>query len=253
MILIGFIIYWIACCFTVKEGWSQQTIDDFNEYQNFSDVKVKYNMDILQKQVSEKDVKYLIKNRHWKWSDNIKKIYLDSISKNKILNVDPQASLNYAQSIYTEPAVKQTLSFSDETVEGQFLLDGVHDQSGSVFKCIDGKMKQIDFAGYDKFYGNVLTTQQNIKNADIPRKIAGFKFIKGECNPCSALNNNYSCPFSFFEERKNVKEQQEESELGDYTGSSSTGSSAIWKFLWGLPVDYSSLKLPVYDRVANMN
>jgi hypothetical protein len=56
-----------------------------------------------------------------------------------------------------------------------------------------------------------------VPDAEIPKLVPGFKFLKGECNPCVALNDpaNYSCPFSL--------------NVGD-GGEVST----IWKDLWGL-------------------
>ena len=50
------------------------------------------------------------------------------------------------------------------------------------------------------------------------KKIPGFKFLNGSCDPCGALNENpdYSCKYSL--DIKGVK----------------PGVSNVWKKLWGI-------------------
>jgi hypothetical protein len=84
-------------------------------------------------------------------------------------------------------------------------------------------MEKIVNTGYDGINGSVIQNITQVSNADIPGLVAGFKFLKNECNPCTALNNpaDYSCPFSL--------------NVGD-----GGGVSAIWNNLWGLTSDSSA-------------
>ena len=235
LLAIGYLIYYLISCFSKKEGFEGVT----------------YNPAILQKQTSVGDKNNYNATGKWNWSDNIKKIYLDAISRNPYISVDPEASLNHAQTIYTEPAVRQTLAFDSGSPEGQFLLGGVTNQSGSVLKCIDGRMTKVDFAGYDRFQRKLLKKRTTIEDANIPNEIAGFKFLKNTCNPCSALEQDFSCPFQFKEKkRENTKAVIG---MGEYTGSATpnTSTTPIWKMLWGLPMDYDSLSVSSYLRTTN--
>jgi hypothetical protein len=78
-------------------------------------------------------------------------------------------------------------------------------------------MEKITNIGYDGINGTMTQNFAPVSNADIPKLVPGFKFLKGVCNPCVALDDpaNYSCPFSL--------------NVGD-----GGGVSAIWKNLWGL-------------------
>ena len=201
-----YLIYYVVSSFSKKEGFTQ-----------------------TQSQVS--------------WSDNIKKIYLDAISRNPYVSIDPEASLVYVQTLYTEPEIRETLAFNNDAPESQFLLGGVTTRSGAVLKCINGKMTKVEFSDYKK------KSATTIQNENIPSEIAGFKFLKnGSCNPCSALEKDYSCPFQFTEERKREKAVLG---LGNYTGITSNDTTPIWKMLWGLPIDYNSLSVKTYLRSTN--
>ena len=63
-------------------------------------------------------------------------------------------------------------------------------------------MKKVEYSG-----SNI-----DVANADLPKLINGFTFLKRECNPCSALQNSYNCPFSL---------------NGDNV-------SSVWSYLWKL-------------------
>ena len=126
-------------------------------------------------------------------------------------------------------AIVKLLSWG--TKEGTFLLngsvikhtDGMPDNINNLIRC--GKDRETDkitmqkvlYTGYNGVNGSIVSNITPIANADIPKQVTGFKFLKSECNPCSALDDpaDYSCPFSL--------------NLGN-----GTEVSGVWKQLWGL-------------------
>ena len=179
----------------VREGftWSTSSIQDFLLFQKTVNPQVQFNMQMIQEQASEDELSHLLKDGYWPWSDELKYLYMDGVAHNKILKINPAYSMEYVRKIYNEKAAKQLVSWN--TKEGQFLLNGVKIKDGSI-KCDDTNgnisMKKTVENGYNLWngYKNIQT-----KDASLPDDIPGFSFIKEKCNPCLALNNDYSCPF----------------------------------------------------------
>jgi hypothetical protein len=212
-------------------SWSPELKADFANFENTHNPNFQFDMNIIQKQASPEEVKYLIKNNKWPWSDSVKAMYKDAIMRNSTISMDPGVAMDVAQTIYNETAVKQMLSWN--TKEGAFLLTGVTvghtkglpDNINNIVRCGlsdsngngNAVMEKITNVGYDGINGSMTQNISQVSNADIPGLVPGFKFLKGECNPCVALDDpaNYSCPFSL-----NVGDGGE--------------VSSIWQDLWGL-------------------
>ena len=210
--------------------WSADLKAKFLKFENTYNPNVQFDMNIIQQQASPEEVQYLLKNNKWPWSDSVKTMYQDAIMTNSIISIDPGVALDVAQTIYNETAVKELLSWN--TKEGQFLLsgvtightDGLPDNVNNIVRCgnnsgddghADAVMEKIVNVGYDGINGSMIQNITPVDNADIPTLVDGFKFLKGDCNPCLALNDpaNYSCPFSI-----NVGDGGE--------------VSSVWKNLW---------------------
>ena len=216
---------------TGSGSWSPKLQAEFANFENTHNPNFQFDMNIIQKQATPKEVEYLIKNNKWPWSDSVKAMYKDAIMRNSVISMDPGVAMDVAQTIYNETAVKQMLSWN--TKEGAFLLTGVTvghtkglpDNINNIVRCglsdSNGNggavMEKITNVGYDGINGSMIQNISQVSNADIPGLVPGFKFLKGECNPCVALDDpaNYSCPFSL--------------NVGD-GGEVST----IWQDLWGL-------------------
>ena len=85
--------------------------------------------------------------------------------------------------IYNKNAATELLAWN--TKEGHLLLYGTKNN----IKCSpDSIMQKQVFTGM-----NYKT--KNVKPEDIPTEIPGFSFVKGSCNPCLALDADFSCPF----------------------------------------------------------
>jgi hypothetical protein len=211
------------------EAWSPQLKADFVKFENTYNPNFQFDLNIIQKQASPEEVEYLIKNNKWPWSDSVKSMYKDAIMRNSVISMDPGVALDVAQTIYNEKAVKEMLSWNSK--EGAFLLSGVTighteglpDNVNNIVRCGTGDssgvpvMEKIVNVGYDGINGSMIQNISVVPDADIPGLVPGFKFLKGACNPCLALNDppDYSCPFSL--------------NVGD-----GGGVSTIWQNLWGL-------------------
>jgi hypothetical protein len=206
----------------LKEGftWSRDIINEFNKYQETVNLNNnQFNMSVLQEQASEDEAKELLKTGYWPWSEDTKKQYIEAVWQNPIIKFDPEAALDYAMKLYNETAAKRLLAWN--TKEGQFLLYGVTtgnnniigiDSNGkginvngeinkkNMIKCSDDSnpvLQKTYMNGYNLFNGFKNTSTVDIASRDIPNEVPGFSFVRGECNPCSALNDipDYSCPF----------------------------------------------------------
>lgn len=226
----------------VVEGfvWSKDTVNKFNKYQETVNLNnSQFNMRVLQEQASEDEAKELLRTGYWPWSESTKKQYMEYISQNTMLKIEPEEALDYAMRLYNEIAAKKLVSWN--TKEGLFLLYGLNldndsgniigiDSDGNgitaagkiakkgVIKCSDDPksvLQKTTINGYNLFNGYKNTTTENINIKDIPNKVPGFSFVKGECNPCSPFYLNYNCPFKLNVEGNNK-------------------ISDVWKELWNV-------------------
>lgn len=199
----------------VREGfvWSKQTLADFKQFQRENDENVyQYNMNIIQDQASDEDVADLVRTGHWKWSNETKKQYKDVIAHHPILKITPDAALLVAQKKYPENAIKQSLYWNSP--EGKFVLYGGNlgstlkvglEKISNTLRCVldkdDGitKMVKTVYMGFNRWNGFKNSTSTIVKNEDIPEVMPGFSFENGACNPCGALDNDYSCKFKIHE------------------------------------------------------
>lgn len=207
----------------VKEGftWSTNSIRDFLTFQTTVNPNTQFNMKMIQSQASEKELAALLRDGQWPWSESTQTLYINELNHNPIIKINPRASMNYARTVYNENATKQMLSWN--TKEGQFLLSGASlynngHKTGNV-KCeMDehGKtfMQKTTYLGDNLWNGYKNTKTTNLKNSELPEEIPGFHFIKAPCNPCVAIDNDYSCPFEI--------------------NTNTKGVSEIWKNLWSI-------------------
>ena len=216
-----FLFLFLFCKKNINEPcvWCQENIDKFLTFQTTVNPQRHFDMQIIQQQASEDDAIYLLDHGYWPWSEEIKYLYLQAIANESILGITPAYSLDLAQKIYNENAMKKMLSWN--TKEGQFLLEGGKNKNGEI-KCFTdannnniSKIKKIQVNGYNLWNGYKNESITNVKNEDLPKEMPGFTFIKSPCNPCLALDDDYSCPFKL-----NIK--------GNDTVSD------IWKIMWNL-------------------
>lgn len=209
--------------------WPQKVVDDFVAFQKVHNPNLRFDLDIIQKQATAEEAEILLRTGKWPWNPDVVTLYKKSISQNNIINNEPGASLTNVQSVYNQRAIVELLSWN--TKEGSFLLngaiikhtDGMPANINNLVRCGKNKetgkisMQKVLYTGYNGVNGSIVSKVTPIENADIPNQVTGFKFLKSECNPCSALDDpaDYSCPFSL-----NV--------------GNGTEVSTVWQQLWGL-------------------
>jgi len=231
-----------------REGfsWTADSTQQFLKIQTAIHPNMNFDVKTIQKQASQEELDYYLRNGKWPWSDKVKELYKTAVRVNPYVRIDPDDGMNEAQTVYNEKIITEILSW--QTKEGLFLLNGVavKDASGNKFadlpsgwgdypysadiikerndvvKCgvdASGKMalQQIRYTGVDGITGVETTSVTPVNLATIKKLIPGFSFVKGQCNPCVALNNeqpDYSCPFKL-----------------DILGTQ-PGISSIWQYLW---------------------
>jgi hypothetical protein len=238
----------------VKEGftWNQESTNKFLDIQKLINPEIVFNTPEIQQQASQKEVDYFNQHGRWPWSDEVKNLYKESLSKNPYVRTSPEDAINTISTVYNEQAILQIMSL--RTKEGEFLLNGVSINNGksnpyedlpsgwgdyaynskqiskkyNIIKCgynnknndktDELSLQEIEHRGND---GIVYTHVKKIKPVDynnLEKLIPEFSFLNGPCDPCQALNNpaNYNCPFEL-----NVRGEKK-------------GVSPVWKHLWGL-------------------
>jgi hypothetical protein len=206
--------------------WSDDLKERFIKYQRtVGENNYIYNLHVLQKQVSPEEAEEYLKSGYWEWPEYLKDLFKEKVRRNNLIKVDPGIALENALKVYNKNAMKEMIAWNSK--EGNFLLYGVNVGPNINIKC-----------GTDDKSGNSLLQKvihkdsvyykTNIENQNIPNIVPGFSFINEPCNPCSALDSDYSCPF----EIKIKKDKY--SDLGSNSDFRQIGISKIWKELWSI-------------------
>ena len=231
-----------------KEGftWNQSSTNKFLEIQKTINPQVVFNTPEIQKQATQEEVNYFNKNGKWLWSDEVKKLYTESLDNNPYVRTSPEDAINTISTIYNEKAILQMLSW--QAKEGQFLLNGVSihsdkknpyvdlpsgwgdfafnskqiSKNNNIIKCgynnttNNLSLQEIESRGNDGIVYNHVKKIKPVDYNDLENLIPGFTFLKGSCDPCKNLNNppDYSCQFKL-----------------DIRGTPE-GVSPIWQYLW---------------------
>lgn len=211
------------------EGFETQTLNKFIELQSFNNPNTFFNLNMLQQQVTNDDMEKYNRQGYWSWDEPTKSDYNTQLQRSTIQQEYPAGSYMAAdQLLYNQTAMNRILSW--KAPEGQFLMNGVsitdesvteniNDEMGT-FAMVSGELPKTEYSNSFICNNGVMSKRigygryEPVSNEDLPKLIPGFKFLKGTCNPCSALQEtpDYTCPFQL---RENP-------------------TSSIWKRLWGL-------------------
>ena len=231
---------------TESFGLSQVSTNNFLKVEHTINPEVVFDIDELNKQVSQEELDYFLDHGMWPWSEEVIKLYTKAINRNKFIRTYSGDSINYVRTIYNQNAILRVLSM--ETKEGDFMLSGVEINDGSrnkledlpsgygnygynsglikhmypVIKCkIDdngnASLEKTEYTGKGGIFGEQTSKKKFIDYNNLESEIPGFKFLNGPCNPCKAVNSSpdYSCPYSL-----DIKRVE-------------PGVSGVWKYLWG--------------------
>jgi hypothetical protein len=251
LLLVCVIVYRVLIL-SSKEGftWNQSSTNQFLEIQKTINPQIVFNTPEIQKQASQEEVDYFIQRGRWPWSEQVKKLYTESLNNNPYVRTSPEDAIDTISTIYNEKATLQMLSW--QAKEGQFLLNGVSINNGkknpyedlpngwgdyafnskqiaknnNVIKCGYDKnnqpnqlsLQEIEYRGNDGILYNHVKKIKPVDYNNLESLIPGFSFLKGACNPCEGLKNppNYSCPFEL-----NIRGTEK-------------GVSPVWQYLWKL-------------------
>ena len=87
-----------------KEGfenkWSDKLIRKFLNYQDLHNPDYYYDINIIQQQVTPKEVKEYFKTGHWIWSPEIENVYIQMIKRNTGISFNPPSALEKAKMIF---------------------------------------------------------------------------------------------------------------------------------------------------------
>uniref|UniRef100_A0A6C0JEY1 Uncharacterized protein n=1 Tax=viral metagenome TaxID=1070528 RepID=A0A6C0JEY1_9ZZZZ len=238
-----------------KEGftWNQRSTNKFLEIQKLINPEIVFDAQEIKKQATQEEVDYFNQHGHWPWSDEVKKLYKESLDSNPYVRTSSEDAIKTISTIYNEKAILQMLSW--QVKEGQFLLNGVSINTGknnpyedlpsgwgnyafnskqisknnNVIKCGynnnnnnnksgELSLQEIEYRGNDGIVYNHVKKITQVDYKNLEKLIPGFSFLKGPCNPCEALNNppNYNCPFEL-----NIRGTEK-------------GISPVWQYLWNL-------------------
>ena len=211
---------------SLKEGytsstWSNELIERFLAYQYFHNPRYIFDIDIIQKQASSEEAEDYLNNGNWTWSPEVEKLYTNYVSQLPFVSISSNSSLEDAKKIYNETAITDLMAWNSK--EGQFILNGaVIGQSPGLPKNINnqikcntkGKMIKIINKDVDIYPGYMIQEKKFLPSEDIPKTLAGFKFIDEICNPCIQGGKN-NCKFKL--------------NIGD-----GGEISSIWEYIWGI-------------------
>ena len=208
----------------IQPGWTKELIQEFLQFQDLHHPNYIFDMNIIQQQVTPKEVKEYVKTGKWKWSRKIKKLYEQTLANDVFVSVNPITARNDAQQLYNETAIKELLVWT--TKEGKFILNGavightkgLPKNANNLVQCgIDGQLTKVTNQRIEGDTGFMIQNNSVIQPEELPLLLNGFSFLNEPCNPCSALNEkpSYNCPFTL--------------DIGD-----GGEISPIWAYLWGI-------------------
>ena len=200
-----------------KNYWSQDTIDAFLHI-NSSLYEKMFDIDIVQCQATEEEVKEFLKTNLWPWSDETKQQYGNVLKKNTMLKTDTFFTMQDAMSTYNNNAMMQLLEWNSP--EGKLLLQGryipgtarIYGGNGTyglnsgletvnqdIIRCgTNGKMVRYHNVDNDGITGAHVQKVTEVDYRELPKLLPGFSWKGEPCNPCKNLENppEIKCKFS---------------------------------------------------------
>lgn len=218
-----------------SKGWTTELKDKFIKYQStVFENNYQFDVNELEKQARPEEVEHLFKTGYWPWPDDLKYLFLDAVAKRPIIKAVPGEALDDAMKLYNQNAARKLLAWN--TQEGEFLLQGIiipEDKQSEVNKSFLSRNKDTIKCGNDGLvkttyngYSILSKVETPIANQDIPNEVPGFTFVKNPCNPCVALEDDFSCPFNI-----NMKINDK---INNLEVDKKSGISTVWKQLWSI-------------------
>lgn len=152
--IILIILFQITHPLKLKESfWNPESANTFLQIQNTINRNKNFDLSILQKQASQKEVDYFNKHGMWPWSKRVKDWFIAATNQNTYIRSYPPDEMIKARTVYNENAIQQVLSSK--------VLD-----RGIILQTYDP-----DLSGFGDFgYTSGLVTNITNPNSEIIRK-----------------------------------------------------------------------------------
>lgn len=96
----------------LKEGftWSEESAREFIELQNSINPNTVFDLKEIQKQASQEEVDYFLKNSKWPWTKGVEDLYRELLDKNTYVRLYPDDAVNEAKTRYNQSIITRILS-----------------------------------------------------------------------------------------------------------------------------------------------
>lgn len=96
----------------LKEGftWSEESDKKFIELQNSINPRIVFDTKEIQKQASQEEVDYFLKNSMWPWSKEVEDLYNKLLEKNTYVRLNSEDAINESKTKYNQTIITEILS-----------------------------------------------------------------------------------------------------------------------------------------------
>ena len=96
----------------LKEGftWSEESDKKFIELQNSINPRIVFDTKEIQKQASQEEVDYFLKNSMWPWSKEVEDLYNKLLEKNTYVRLNSKDAINESKTKYNQTIITEILS-----------------------------------------------------------------------------------------------------------------------------------------------
>jgi hypothetical protein len=96
----------------LKEGftWSEESDKKFIELQNSINPRIVFDTKEIQKQASQEEVDYFLKNSMWSWSKEVEDLYKKLLEKNTYVRLNSEDAINESKTKYNQTIITEILS-----------------------------------------------------------------------------------------------------------------------------------------------
>jgi hypothetical protein len=100
-----------------KEGfvWSRDSLQKFLDVQKTINPRIRFDLNQLQNQASEEEVRAFFRHGKWPWSRDLQRKYILEALDNTMVNQEPNFAMQRARTIYNENAMRQVFGWLDFT------------------------------------------------------------------------------------------------------------------------------------------
>jgi hypothetical protein len=94
--------------------WSDNSAKEFIKLQNSINPQNIFDINEIQKQASQEEVDYFLKNAEWQWSTETDELYKNALNKNPYIRLYPEDALKDAKTKYNQNIITQILSLQEK-------------------------------------------------------------------------------------------------------------------------------------------